>query len=83
MAPLTRLAVDFEHAGRRWWETGGRELWEAITEGFGENAVVLDAQVAESWLVEARQIQGWDEGPEHAPHPIAASPVEGDVEWEE
>ena len=48
---LTRLAVDFEHSDRTWWEAGGRALWEAITEGFGENAVVLDAEVAKSWLV--------------------------------
>ncbi len=80
---LLRLAVDFEHPDRTWWEAGGRELWEAITEGFGENAVVLDSQVAESWLAEARRVEGWDGGPEHAPHPIAASPVEGDLEWEE
>lgn len=80
---LTRLAVDFEHPSRTWWESGGRELWEAITEGFGENAVVLDAEVAESWLAEARRVQGWEDGPEHAPHPIAAGPVEGDLTWEE
>jgi hypothetical protein len=80
---LTRLAVDFEHSDRTWWEAGGRELWEAITEGFGENAVVLDAQVAKSWLVEAGRVEGWDSGPEHAPHPISAAAVEGAVEWEE
>ena len=78
-----RLAVDFEHASRTWWEAGGRELWDAITEGFGENAVLLEATVAESWLAEARQLEGWSDGPEHAPHPIAASSVEGDLEWEE
>jgi hypothetical protein len=80
---LIRLAVDFEHPGRAWWDSGGRELWEAITEGFGENAVILDAGVAESWLAEARRVRGWEDGPEHAPHPIAAGPVEGDLQWEE
>ena len=80
---MVRLAIDFEHESQTWWDAGGRTLWEGITEGMGENAVVLDADLAESWLAAARNIEGWDAGPEHAPHPVAASAVEGDVEWEE
>ena len=31
---MVRLAIDFEHPSRTWWEKGGQELWDGITEGF-------------------------------------------------
>ena len=31
---MVRLAIDFENSSRTWWESGGRALWESITEGF-------------------------------------------------
>ena len=77
-ADVVKLAIDYEFASRTWWENGGQALWDAIAEGGG--SVVLDAAVAESWLAEARQIPGWDDGHEYAPHPIAASePEEEDL----
>jgi hypothetical protein len=76
---MVKLSVDFEHASRTWWESGGRELWEGIT-GDGESGVVLDDDLAESWLREARKVPGWDDGPDYAPHPIAVSPVAPDDE---
>jgi hypothetical protein len=37
-------------------------------------SVVLDDSVAESWLVQAAALPGWqDTGHEYAPHPIRAS----------
>ena len=39
-------------------------------------SVVLDDHVAESWLAEARRIPGWADGPEYAPHPVRAAPVD-------
>jgi hypothetical protein len=78
---MIRLAIDFEHASRIWWDQGGQELWDGISAGFDDSVVVLDSDLAESWLAEARKIPGWDDGPEHAPHPISASPIEEDEEF--
>jgi len=75
---LVRLAVDFEFASRTWWEAGGDQLWEGIAEGFDGSSIVLDEGLATSWLEQARQISGWDEGPEYAPHPVRVSPVDED-----
>jgi hypothetical protein len=75
---MLRLSVDFEFASRTWWEKGGRDLWEGIAEGFDGSSVILDDDLVESWLAQARQIPGWNDGPDYAPHPIAVSPVEED-----
>jgi hypothetical protein len=75
---MVRLAIDFEHASRIWWEKGGQELWDGITEGFDGSSVVLDESIAASWLASARQLPGWDAGPEYAPHPVTVSAVNED-----
>jgi hypothetical protein len=75
---LVRLKIDFEHASRDWWERGGQDLWEGISEGFEDHAVLVDSQLAESWLVEAARIEGWDAGPDYAPHPVRLEPVDED-----
>ena len=67
---LVRLAVDFENPAEDWWENGGRDLWEGIAEAADAPSVVLDAALAESWLVEAARLPGWEGGPDYAPHPI-------------
>lgn len=72
---MTRLSVDFEHTSRRWWENGGQELWDGITEGFDGSSVVVDDDLASSWLAEAARIPGWEDGTEYAPHPIVARPL--------
>ncbi len=77
---MIRLAIDFEHPSRTWWNSGGQELWDGINGDDDESAVILDDAVAESWLAEARRLQGWDGGPDYAPHPIAARPVDPDEE---
>jgi hypothetical protein len=79
---MMRLAVDFEHPSRTWWEKGGQELWEGIAEGFDGSSVVLDDDLARSWLEEASRIQGWEDGPDYAPHPVRASALaEDDAEF--
>lgn len=75
---MIRLSVDFEHPSKTWWDAGGRELWEGITGESDGHAVVVDDGLAESWLAQARTIDGWDAGPDYAPHPIQASEVEPD-----
>jgi hypothetical protein len=70
---MVKLAVDFEHPSRSWWENGGQALWDGISDGFEGSSVVLDASVAASWLAEASRVPGWGDGPEYAPHPIRAS----------
>ena len=79
---MVRLSVDFEHSSRTWWENGGQDLWDGVTAGFEESKVVLDDDLAASWLAEAGRISGWDDGPEYAPHPITATPVDDDEEFE-
>ena len=56
---MVRLAVDFENPSRQWWDGGGRELWEGITEDFDGHSVVLEESLADSWLAAARKIPGW------------------------
>jgi hypothetical protein len=75
---MRRLSVDFEHGSRTWWDSGGRELWDGIAEGFDGSSVTLDDDLAEAWLAEARKIAGWDDGSEYAPHPIRMTPVDED-----
>lgn len=74
-----RLAIDFENTSRAWWENGGRELWEGLSEGFDDNSVVVEESVASSWLAEAERLEGWADGPEYAPHPIRLTDADEDV----
>ncbi len=75
-----RLAVDFEFDSRVWWDQGGQDLWDGITEGFEESSVVVEQNLAESWLAAAQKIGGWNDGHEYAPHPVNVSPVPEDDE---
>ncbi|MEN8181861.1 MAG: hypothetical protein ABFS46_04935 [Myxococcota bacterium] len=77
---MVRLAVDFENAAPSWWEGGGRELWEGITEGFDPHSVVVEESLAHSWLAEASRLPGWEGGPDYAPHPIRLIAVADDDE---
>jgi hypothetical protein len=77
---MVRLAVDFENPGRLWWESGGRDLWEGLLEGFDTSSVVVDRSIADSWLAEAGRLPGWDGGPEWAPHPICIKSIDEDEE---
>ncbi len=77
---MIRLAIDFENPAREWWESGGRDLWDAIVEGFDNNDVVVEKYLADSWLSQAASLPGWDGGPEHSPHPICLKPIDEDEE---
>jgi hypothetical protein len=80
MDQMMRLAIDFEYPAPEWWANGGQDLWDSITEGFDNNDVVMDKSLAESWLVAAAQIEGWDAGSEHSPHPICVKSIDEDEE---
>jgi hypothetical protein len=67
---MTKLSLDFEFMSREWWEAGGQELWDGIIEETGAFSVVLDDDLAQSWLAQAQALPGWNAGPEFAPHPI-------------
>jgi hypothetical protein len=71
---LVKLAIDYEFASRIWWRQGGQELWDAVNDG--APAVLLDEDLARSWLAQAAAISGWDEGRAYAPHPITMSAVD-------
>jgi hypothetical protein len=73
---MVRLSIDFENPSKTWWDQGGQELWDGITEDFDGSSVVVDESLAESWLETARKIPGWDDGPEYAPNPIAVAEVD-------
>lgn len=75
---MTKLQIDFEHPSRTWWEAGGQDLWDGIIEEPGASSVVLDDDIAASWLAQASQLEGWNGGPEFAPNPIAARSLADD-----
>ena len=75
---MKKLAIDFEFSSRTWWDCGGQELWDAVTEGFDGSKVIVDDDLAASWLEQARTIPGWDDGAEYAPHPVRASSLADD-----
>lgn len=78
LAVLVRLGIDFENTARHWWDGGGRELWESIAESPDASKVVVDGSIARSWIDQASQIPGWNDGPEYAPHPVRMSDVDPD-----
>jgi hypothetical protein len=75
---LVKLGVDFENAARKWWDGGGRELWESIAERSDASSTIVEQSIAESWIEQARTIAGWDDGPDYAPHPIRIAQLEED-----
>ncbi len=77
---MVRLAIDFENNSPQWWDSGGRDLWESLLEGFEDNAVVLEESIAQSVLAEAAKLPGWDGGPDYAPHPLCVKPIDEDEE---
>ncbi len=77
---LVKLAIDFENPSRAWWDRGGRALWESLLEDFDSSSVVVEESIARSWLGEAARIEGWDGGPDYAPHPILLKPLDEDEE---
>jgi hypothetical protein len=77
---MVRLAIDFECPAPEWWDSGGRDLWESLIEGFDNNDVVLDEAIAQSVLDQCAQIPGWDAGPDFAPHPLCLKEIDEDEE---
>lgn len=77
---MVRLAIDFENPASEWWESGGRDLWDSLAEGFDNNDVVLEEALALSWLEQAARIPGWHGGPEYAPHPVNLKELDPDEE---
>ena len=77
---MKRLAIDFEFSSRTWWHNGGQEMWDALAEGFDGSGIVVDDDLAASWLAQAASIPGWDDGAEYAPNPIRLSEVNEDDE---
>ncbi len=80
MADMVRLAIDFENPSPEWWESGGRDLWGALLEGFDNNDALVDRSIADSWLAEAAKLPGWQAGPEFTPHPISDKEIDEDEE---
>lgn len=77
---MVKLRIDFEFPSRRWWESGGQDLWDGIAEGFDGSSVIVDENMAASWMVAAARIPGWNEGHEYAPHPVHVAALEEEDE---
>lgn len=75
---LVRLGIDFENPAREWWANGGGELWESIAESRDASSIVVDESIAKSWLEQAATLDGWQGGPEYAPHPVRLLEVDPD-----
>jgi len=80
MADMVRLAIDFENPSPEWWEGGGRDLWDALMEGFDNNDALVDRSIADWWLAVAAKVAGWGGGPEFSPHPICVKEIDEDEE---
>ena len=78
---MVKLAIDFENPAVEWWEAGGRDLWEALTEAFDNNDVIVEASIASSWLAQAATLPGWSGGPEYSPHPICQKQIDEDEQY--
>ena len=75
---MTKLGIDFENTDRTWWDAGGADLWEGITGDRDAGSIVVDDDLARSWLAAAAAIPGWATGPEYAPHPVGDSSLRED-----
>ena len=53
---MVRLAIDFEFPSREWWENGGQQLWEALAESADAAKVIVDDDLAASWLARKRAV---------------------------
>ena len=42
--------------------------------------MILEESLAKSWLIQAREIPGWDDGHDYAPHPVRLSEIDEDEE---
>ena len=77
---MKKLSIDFEFPSRTWWESGGQDLWDAVAEGFDGSSIVVDDDLAASWMEQARALPGWAEGHEYAPHPVRLGELDPDEE---
>ena len=80
MAKMVRLKVDFEFTSRTWWDSGGQDLWDGIAEAFDGSGVLVDEDLANSWITEASKLPGWDDGSEYSPHPVSVADIDEDEE---
>ncbi len=81
MSGMKKLKVDFEFTSKVWWTSGGEDLWNGISEAFDGSEIVIEENLAHSWITEASAIPGWNDGSEFAPHPIAMADVNEDEEF--
>ena len=76
---MVRLKIDFEFSSRVWWKNGGQALWNGIAEVFDDNSILVEENIASSWLAKAKFIEGWNEGTDYAPHPVVVVDAGDDV----
>lgn len=78
---FVRISVDYENNAVRWWDAGGRELWEKWAgeddSDSDSDALILEEHMLQYFLEDAERIEGWSDGPNHARTPV----VINDLDW--
>jgi len=69
---VKKLSIDFEFSSRAWWENGGQQLWDAVTEGFDGSGVHCHGE-ALNQVIDAGFI------PEMLPEPAIDPEVKAEV----
>jgi hypothetical protein len=65
-----RITIDYENNAEKWWDGGGRELWEAFSGGKFRTEKITGVKEMMDFLIEVEKIPGWNTGPDHAKYPF-------------
>lgn len=71
---MKRIAVDFENSAEAWWDAArsadGRPAAMNVLLYTNETDVTVSDDAALDLIAWAESLPGWNDGPEHAPHPL-------------
>lgn len=67
------LSIDYENNAEKWWDSGGRDLWESFAgDAYSDNIFLSESDI-NLFLKMASKIPGWNEGPAYAKNPVVVS----------
>lgn len=82
---MKRISVDYENNANAWWEDARQQLDQApanvrarlmpLLEPLGPAQIDVADSTAEAIVDWAESLEGWDDGPDYAPHPLLAQDV--------
>ena len=64
------LLVDHENNAEKWWDNGGRDLWDETTGREYANEITVPTIDAIKFFELAGTVQGWHDGDAHAKFPV-------------